>query len=80
MHCTILSPGGAKRKRRSPSGGTFACAVMEKMPPAAAARWPHGDSLDDGRLLPAKPDWAVAFANDWTPGEGALPACRRSKP
>jgi len=29
----------------------------------------ESDDLADWKLLPTKPDWAAAFADDWTPGE-----------
>ncbi len=79
---TLLLPPGAVR---TGNGGSyriytpFSRALMEQMPPAspasapshlaAPARWPQSDSLDDWQLLPKKPDWAKAFAHDWTPGE-----------
>jgi deoxyribodipyrimidine photo-lyase len=31
----------------------------------------HSERLDDWALLPAKPDWAAAFKDIWTPGEAA---------
>ncbi|UYY60073.1 cryptochrome/photolyase family protein [Sphingomonas sp. S2-65] len=37
----------------------------------APAKWPASDSLDDWELLPTRPDWAAAFAEDWQPGEAA---------
>jgi deoxyribodipyrimidine photo-lyase len=35
----------------------------------APSHWPQGDSLDDWKLLPTKPDWSTGFGADWTPGE-----------
>ncbi|MCO6178071.1 deoxyribodipyrimidine photo-lyase [Ciceribacter sp. RN22] len=35
----------------------------------APAEWPDTKTLDDWHLLPAKPDWAAAFREVWTPGE-----------
>lgn len=56
-------------------------ALRQQMPPeepgnrpreiAAPAKWPKSDELADWKLLPTKPDWAKAFAYDWTPGEAA---------
>ncbi|WP_088182187.1 cryptochrome/photolyase family protein [Sphingobium sp. Z007] len=78
----LLLPPGAVR---TGAGGMyriytpFSRAVMEHMPPPAPhpapqridgpAHWPTSDSLDDWGLLPTKPDWAVGFGADWTPGE-----------
>ncbi len=31
--------------------------------------YPPSDTLDDWSLLPTKPNWAAAFADQWTPGE-----------
>ncbi len=36
---------------------------------AAPARWPASESIEDWRLLPAKPDWAAEFPQLWSPGE-----------
>ena len=36
---------------------------------SAPERWPGSDALDDWRLRTTTPDWAGAFAADWTPGE-----------
>ena len=57
----------------------FARATMLHMPPAepvatpsridAPAKWPASDLLDDWELCPRRPDWAAAFAEDWSPGE-----------
>jgi deoxyribodipyrimidine photo-lyase len=58
-------------------------ALQERMPPPAPspapesmkapAVWPTSDVLDMWALLPAKPDWAGGFRDEWTPGEaGAL--------
>ena len=33
-----------------------------------------GDDLPDWRLLPAKPNWATGFDEDWTPGEAGAQA------
>ncbi|PZU60154.1 MAG: deoxyribodipyrimidine photolyase [Sphingobium sp.] len=33
------------------------------------SRWPTSDRLADWGLLPAKPDWAGGFRDEWTPGE-----------
>ena len=35
----------------------------------APERWPASDALHDWRLRTTAPDWANAFATDWTPGE-----------
>ncbi|MCP1469848.1 deoxyribodipyrimidine photo-lyase [Sphingobium sp. OAS761] len=77
----LLPPGAVK----TGTGGLyriytpFAKATMDRMPPDAPhpapgaiegpQTWPTGDTLGDWGLLPAKPDWAVGFAQDWTPGE-----------
>ncbi|WP_438748373.1 cryptochrome/photolyase family protein [Pararhizobium sp. O133] len=37
----------------------------------APADWPKSEKLADWNLLPAKPDWAEAFREVWTPGEAA---------
>lgn len=57
----------------------FMRATMLHMPPSkpsptpsridSPSRWPHSDSLDEWDLLPSRPNWAEAFANDWMPGE-----------
>ncbi|HKX36103.1 MAG TPA: deoxyribodipyrimidine photo-lyase, partial [Rhizorhapis sp.] len=57
----------------------FARAVMEHMPPPqptpappridSPSLWPASESLSDWALLPEKPNWAAAFARNWTPGE-----------
>ncbi|MDF0488586.1 deoxyribodipyrimidine photo-lyase [Sphingomonas sp. H39-1-10] len=54
-------------------------ALQQHMPPPAPhpapraipapAHWPKSETLADWALLPTKPDWAKAFAADWTPGE-----------
>ena len=78
----LLLPPGAVR---TGSGGIyriytpFARAVMEQMSPAAPrpapqsicapSAWPASDTLKEWTLLPSRPDWASAFAEDWTPGE-----------
>ena len=36
---------------------------------AAPPHWPASDHLDDWKLLPANPDWATGFAEEWAPGE-----------
>ena len=41
--------------------------VPDRIP--APEHWPRSDSLADWQLLPTRPDWASAFADDWTPGE-----------
>jgi deoxyribodipyrimidine photo-lyase len=54
-------------------------ALRERMPPPAPMpvphvipapeTWPGSDRLEDWALLPAKPDWAGGFRDEWTPGE-----------
>ena len=54
-------------------------ALRERLPPpqpmpaperlAAPAAWPKSDKLEEWDLLPTKPDWAMGFADEWTPGE-----------
>ncbi|KEQ53493.1 cryptochrome/photolyase family protein [Sphingobium chlorophenolicum] len=76
----VRTGGGSSYRIYTP----FARAVMEQMPPATPVRapsridapsdWPTSDSLADWDLLPAKPDWAVAFSSDWTPGEAGARA------
>ncbi|MDI1295932.1 MAG: deoxyribodipyrimidine photo-lyase, partial [bacterium] len=71
----VRTGGGGAYKIYTP----FSRAVMEHMPPPqphpAPLRvdvpdaWPDSDSLHDWGLLPTKPDWAVGFSQDWTPGE-----------
>lgn len=54
--------------------GGFWRALAEQLPPdppvaapdVEVADLPTGDTLDDWRLLPTRPDWASGF--DWTPG------------
>ena len=79
---TLLLPPGAVRTgsgRAYRIYTPFSRAVMEHMPPVephpapraipAPSRWPESDSLADWALLPDLPNWAEAFAKDWTPGE-----------
>ncbi|KAB7646356.1 cryptochrome/photolyase family protein [Polymorphobacter fuscus] len=55
--------------------------LQEQMPPARPqpapemtfAKAPAGDTIQDWRLLPAKPDWATGF-DVWTPGEAGAAA------
>ncbi|MET1112692.1 MAG: deoxyribodipyrimidine photo-lyase [Allosphingosinicella sp.] len=58
-------------------------ALQEQLPPEAPVaapgalpgptRWPRSDDLSSWRLLPARPNWAKGFEDEWTPGEaGAL--------
>jgi len=76
---TVLTGGGSPYKIYTP----FWNALRERMPPAAPLEapkrlkapdvWPTSDKLEDWGLLPAKPDWAGGFREEWTPGEaGAL--------
>ena len=54
-------------------------ALRDRLPPAdplpapsrfdAPATWPTSDQLGDWQLLPARPDWATGFGEEWTPGE-----------
>jgi deoxyribodipyrimidine photo-lyase len=83
----LLLPPGAVR---TGGGGLYKIytpfwnALREQMPPPqpgrapssidAPARWPSSDSLDDWGLLPTKPDWAVGFGEEWTPGEAGAHA------
>jgi deoxyribodipyrimidine photo-lyase len=77
---------------RSGTGGRYRIftpfwrALQTQMPPPEPqpvpalrmADAPAGDALDDWGLLPARPNWAAAFADDWTPGEaGAWAALGR---
>ena len=72
---SITTGGGSPYKIYTP----FWRALQQHMPPPAPhaaprdipapAHWPKSDSLGDWGLLPTKPDWAKAFADDWTPGE-----------
>ena len=60
-------------------------ALREQLPPAdplpapdqldAPESWPPSDKLDDWQLLPARPNWATGFVEEWTPGEAG--ACDR---
>lgn len=71
----VRTSGGDLYKIYTP----FARATMLHMPPPkpeaapsqinSPSQWPVSDSLDDWDLLPTNPDWATAFAGDWTPGE-----------
>ena len=72
---SITSGNGAPYKIYTP----FWRALRDVMPPPhplhrpdeipAPASWPASDDLADWHLLPAKPDWAMGFAKEWTPGE-----------
>jgi len=74
---SITTGAGAPYKIYTP----FWRALQQHMPPPAPhaapreipapSHWPKSDTLDDWNLLPTKPDWAKAFAEDWTPGEAA---------
>jgi deoxyribodipyrimidine photo-lyase len=44
-------------------------AAPEHLP--GPARWPGSDDLPSWRPLPARPNWAGAFGDEWTPGEAA---------
>ena len=35
----------------------------------APSKWPKSDALAEWDLLPTKPDWAIGFGKEWTPGE-----------
>ena len=58
---------------------SFWKALQAHLPPAdplpapdmvpAPDRWPDSDTLTTWDLLPSRPDWSTAFADDWTPGE-----------
>ncbi|HEX8626078.1 MAG TPA: deoxyribodipyrimidine photo-lyase [Allosphingosinicella sp.] len=37
----------------------------------APERWPQSEDLDSWHLLPARPNWASAFGDEWRPGEAA---------
>ena len=34
-------------------------------------RWPASDDLESWGLLPTRPNWAIGFEEDWTPGTAA---------
>ena len=76
---SITTGGGQPYKIFTP----FWRALRDRLPPAAplpppkaivaAAKWPASDRLAEWKLLPANPDWAIGFGEEWTPGEaGAL--------
>lgn len=55
-------------------------ALQKRMPPREPLpepsltnpdKWPKSDRLADWGLLPAKPDWATGFENEWAVGENA---------
>jgi deoxyribodipyrimidine photo-lyase len=72
---SVLNGSGAPYKIYSP----FWRALSQTMPPPAPAKapetlpapahWPASDRLTDWDLLPARPDWAARFGEEWTPGE-----------
>lgn len=77
----LLPPGAVRTGGGSPYRiyTPFSRAVMEHMPPpppipAPAAihppgKWPVSDHLPDWDLVPKRPNWAIGFDVDWTPGE-----------
>ncbi len=76
---SVLTGSGAPYKIFTP----FWRALNEQMPPsptlaaptslAAPSQWPPSEQLAEWNLLPANPDWAGGFREEWTPGEaGAL--------
>lgn len=83
----VLAP---PEKVKAGSGGPYRIytpywrALQDRLPPAPPVpgpdliegpkRWPAGDELDSLDLLPSRPNWAVAFADEWTPGESAAAA------
>jgi deoxyribodipyrimidine photo-lyase len=72
---------------RTGAGGAFKIytpywrALQEQLPPAEALpaptalqapdTWPRSDELGSWTLLPARPNWAAAFEDEWRPGEAA---------
>lgn len=72
---SLTTGGGTPYKIYTP----FWRALKEHMPPPSPLNrprdipvpdeWPTSDALDDWRLLPTKPDWAIRFAAEWAPGE-----------
>jgi len=56
-------------------------ALQAQLPPAppvaapgrleAPPEWPDSDDLQQWNLLPARPNWARGFGEEWQPGEGA---------
>lgn len=56
-------------------------ALQEQLPPAepvaapqelrAPGDWPSSEDLHSWRLLPARPNWASGFSDEWRPGEAA---------
>jgi deoxyribodipyrimidine photo-lyase len=74
---------------RSGTGGRYRIftpywrALQVQMPPSepipapvrmTMADAPAGERLDDWRLLPTRPNWAVEFPHHWTPGEAGAHA------
>ncbi len=69
---------------------SFWKALQPRLPPAAPLPapkvipaphvWPESDALADWHLLPTKPDWSIAFAEDWTPGEAEALAKAKAWP
>jgi len=72
---TVLTGGHARYRIFTPWWRTLKTQMPPEKPrraPAdipAPAKWPDSDALADWDLLPAKPDWASRFGEDWTPGE-----------
>ncbi|MDB5677838.1 deoxyribodipyrimidine photo-lyase [Sphingomonas bacterium] len=72
---SVTSGSGAPYKIFTP----FWRALRDVMPPqhsleapvqiGAPSKWPASDKLEQWDLLPSKPNWAAAFAKEWTPGE-----------
>lgn len=63
----IYTPYWRALQDRLPADEPLA-APRELLPPD---RWPRSDDLDSWGLLPTRPDWASAFADEWRAGEGA---------
>jgi deoxyribodipyrimidine photo-lyase len=72
---------------RTSAGGPFKIytpywrAMQQQLPPAEPVpaprvlqppdRWPDSEQLPAWNLLPTRPNWAVAFEDEWKPGETA---------
>lgn len=77
----LLPPGCVRTSSGKPYQiyTPFARAAMQHMPPPAPQaapteiappkKWPQSESLDRWNLLPGKPNWAIHFSDDWSPGE-----------
>lgn len=76
---THLNGSGSPYKVFTPFWKAALRTLEPRTPLPAPARLEPGpdlpsDTLEDWALLPVAPDWATAFADDWTPGEAGAHA------